>query len=471
MDDKYILDLLDLNCTDDIKIIKVETVDTTKHVYLEKKLQVHMCEYCGCRMHSKGIHHRIAHHPILQDGYDFVLHLEQRRWVCTNPLCKHTENDEFPFIEKHKRSTSLIPFMIINTMKDLTLSASAVARLYHTSDTNVHNIFTRYVDMKRLPLPEIISVDEVHFPINPKRPYLMVLMDFDSGQVIDILKDRYIDTCDAYFYSIPKEERLKVKYIISDMYDNYIHFPEKYFHNAETIIDGFHIISWLNDRISTYINSVKKEYQRKDEERLKKKNHDFNYSYKTIKPCKEVLLCDHYKWILLSKENHIKYTFERKWIDECKAYLDTYQLENEYMKLDSQFPIIKKLKDLFFEFDDYALSHPGEAVEKLNNLIKVYETSEQEIFIRFAHVLSKHFKFIIKSYQVVNGRRLSNGPMESFNRKPKDYKRLARGSSNFEYTRNRMLWGTRNNPAISGIPKSEDEIHKFKGKPRGKYKK
>nr|WP_304748797.1 transposase [Dubosiella newyorkensis] len=34
--------------------------------------------------------------------------------------------------------------------------------------------------------------------------------------------------------------------------------------------------------------------------------------------------------------------------------------------------------------------------------------------------------------------RLSNGPMESFNRKPKDYKRNARGTSNFDYTRNRI---------------------------------
>lgn len=471
MDDKTILKLLDLHCMDDIEIVDIQTIGTTKHVYLKKKLTVHTCQFCGCRMHSKGIHHRIAHHPILQDGYDFVLHLDQRRWVCTNPECKHTENDEFPFIEKHKRSTNLIPFMVIQTMKDLTLSTSAVARLFHTSDTNIHNIFTRYVDMKRLPLPEIISVDEVHFPINKKRPYLMVLLDFETGQIIDILKDRYSDTCDEYFYAIPKEERSKVKFIISDMYDNYIDFPKKYFPNAETIIDGFHVIAWLNDRISTYIHSVKKEYQRKDNERLNKKNHDFNYSHKTIKPSKEVLLCERYKWILLSKDDNITYSSESKWIKECKAYLDIYQLEKEYLKLDSQFPRIKELKELFFEFDDHALNHPNEAAESLKKLINTYEASEQEIFLRFSGVLKKHFSYIINSYCVVNGRRLSNGPMEAFNRKPKDYQRLARGASNFEYTRNRMLWGTRSNPAISGIPKSEEEIHKYKGKSRGKYNK
>ena len=33
--------------------------------------------------------------------------------------------------------------------------------------------------------------------------------------------------------------------------------------------------------------------------------------------------------------------------------------------------------------------------------------------------------------------------MESFNRKPKDHKRLSKGFSNFDYVRQRILWSTR----------------------------
>ena len=58
--------------------------------------------------------------------------------------------------------------------------------------------------------------------------------------------------------------------------------------------------------------------------------------------------------------------------------------------------------------------------------------------------------------------RLSNGLMESFNRKPKDFKRSTRGSSNFDYTRNRILWATRNNPTVRAVPKSKDEIHSYR---------
>lgn len=61
--------------------------------------------------------------------------------------------------------------------------------------------------------------------------------------------------------------------------------------------------------------------------------------------------------------------------------------------------------------------------------------------------------------------------MEGFHRKPKDYKRNARSSSNFDYTRNRILWSTRKRPLIRFTPKTKEQIHSYVGKPRGSYKK
>ncbi len=53
----------------------------------------------------------------------------------------------------------------------------------------------------------------------------------------------------------------------------------------------------------------------------------------------------------------------------------------------------------------------------------------------------------------------------------KDLKRESRGFSDFNYTRNRILWATRDNPSVRGIPKSNNEIKKNKGKKRGPYNK
>jgi len=47
--------------------------------------------------------------------------------------------------------------------------------------------------------------------------------------------------------------------------------------------------------------------------------------------------------------------------------------------------------------------------------------------------------------------RLSNGPIESLNRKIKDLKRLGRGFRNFEHFRNRFLYATRALPVLNGV--------------------
>ena len=52
--------------------------------------------------------------------------------------------------------------------------------------------------------------------------------------------------------------------------------------------------------------------------------------------------------------------------------------------------------------------------------------------------------------------------MKPFNRKPKDLKRDSRGFSDFNYTRNRILWATRKNPSIKGVPKSMDRKRQIK---------
>ncbi|RHO74467.1 hypothetical protein DW073_14125 [Ruminococcus sp. AF45-4BH] len=70
--------------------------------------------------------------------------------------------------------------------------------------------------------------------------------------------------------------------------------------------------------------------------------------------------------------------------------------------------------------------------------------SGHEIFREFASLLEKYQDPIINSFIMVekigNGKiydtRLSNGPIESLNRKIKDLKRLGRGFRNFKHFRN-----------------------------------
>lgn len=102
------------------------------------------------------------------------------------------------------------------------------------------------------------------------------------------------------------------------------------------------------------------------------------------------------------------------------------------------------------------------------------------IFREIANTLETNKTFISNSFCYIHDenygrkqdtlRRISNGPMEGFNVFPKSLRRNSRGVSNFLYTRNRILWATRDNPSILAEPRTKDEIHNCTGKKRGPYK-
>lgn len=96
---------------------------------------------------------------------------------------------------------------------------------------------------------------------------------------------------------------------------------------------------------------------------------------------------------------------------------------------------------------------------ELDDLITHYLQCGNPIFIDFADLLIRYHDYIINSFVMVEkhgpgkiyNSRLSNGPIESLNRKIKDLKRLGQGYRNFEHFRNRFLFATRDNPVLNGI--------------------
>ena len=103
--------LLDLKDSD-IKVLQINEKNSVRTVVLEKELTVHFCQACGCRMYSKGIRKRFVNHPIMQDGFQLVLEIHQRRWQCSNPDCRDIETDHFSFVDKRRRNTNISDFLI-----------------------------------------------------------------------------------------------------------------------------------------------------------------------------------------------------------------------------------------------------------------------------------------------------------------------------------------------------------------------
>ena len=135
------------------------------------------------------------------------------------------------------------------------------------------------------------------------------------------------------------------------------------------------------------------------------------------------------------------------------ALMNTYDYEDALFRIDSN---LKDFRDLN---NARNAGKPVQARADLKELIQEFKRSRFEIFRDFASLLEKFEHPVINSFIMVekmgNGKiydaRLSNGPIESLNRKVKDLKRIGHGFRNFEYFRNRFLYATRSSPVLNGI--------------------
>ena len=77
--------------------------------------------------------------------------------------------------------------LIVNEFKDLSMSAACIAEKFNVSDTYAIQTFEKYVKLDRLPLSDIISIDEVHVDLDDYCRYALVIQDFYTGEPIDLL--------------------------------------------------------------------------------------------------------------------------------------------------------------------------------------------------------------------------------------------------------------------------------------------
>lgn len=451
-----ITELLDLEDSD-IFISDISIQGTTKFLTLETKLYAHHCPSCGFKMHSRGIKKRIVKHPILQDNYELVLILKQRRWRCTNPECRYDISDTFKFVNKRRRTTNATDMLLVYAYRDLMETSTSIAARFHVSDTYVHEVFDRYVKMDRLPLTDAICIDEVFLDMDEHCKYALVIQDFHTGDPIDLLRSRRVNVTEPYFVSLPTAEKNSVKYLISDMYNQYISYVDKYFPNAVSVIDSFHVIQWIIRMIDNYIRQLLKKYRQRDRELAEALSREEQRPL-SLPLSDEVYLLQKYRWLILSNHSNITYHSDPRMDSHFRCLMNTYDYEDALFRLDPKLRDFRDLKEKYIQFNNRNAGKPFEARKELDELIPIYQTSEYEIFRNFGDLLEKYQDYIINSFIMVEKHgygkvyesRLSNGPIEAINRKVKDLKRLGRGFRNFEHFRNRFLYAARQEPVLNG---------------------
>lgn len=149
--------------------------------------------------------------------------------------------------------------------------------------------------------------------------------------------------------------------------------------------------------------------------------------------------------------------------------MNTYDYENELFRIDPKLKTLRDLKEIYVQFNERNAGKPLEAEQELAKIIHRYAFSGEKIFEDFAVLLQKYHDPIINSFIMVEkygpggiyDSRMSNGPIESLNRKVKDLKRLGRGFRNFDHFRNIFLYATRNNPILNATKSTDSNYYYY----------
>lgn len=221
----------------------------------EEEYKQHICPYCNFQ--SVFIHDYSWINVKLSTTIDFkeTLRIKRIRYKC--PKCGKTHTLPLVGIQRHKTISDFVLTAIRNEFYEIQ-SFTTIAKRYDISLQKTLDIFDEYTKvMPRRPLPEYMCIDEKHFEGDTDGSYAVVISDFFSGEVIDVLENRQMPYLDEYFNNIPFKERSNVKVFISDMYEGYLSIKNKFFLKATFVVDLFHVVKLLTTalnkiRIRTY---------------------------------------------------------------------------------------------------------------------------------------------------------------------------------------------------------------------------
>ena len=203
-------------------------------------------------------------------GVKECLRIRRIRYKC--PKCGKTHSFKLHGIEKNKSISNFVVTAIKKEFYEIQ-SFSTIAKRYNISTNHVIRIFDNYTKIiPRRSLPKYMCVDEKHFEGDSDGKYAVVISDFFSGEVVDVLENRQMPYLIEYFNKIPLNERNNVKVFISDMYDGYYTIKNRFFPKSIFVVDLFHVVKLLSTelnriRIRTYNqyaldNSIEKHFMK-----------------------------------------------------------------------------------------------------------------------------------------------------------------------------------------------------------------
>lgn len=374
----------------DVKVKNVLHCDSYIKLFLATSPRSHFCPCCG--KETSRIHD--YREQVIKDLpfqlKTCLLVLQKRRYVCS---CGKRFYEHYDFLPRYFQRTTRLTHFIAEQLRT-TESLKAIAKRTNVSAATV----ARILDTINYPSPKLkdsISIDE--FKGNAATgKYQCIIVNPKQRMVMDILPNRSMSHLSAYFKSLNRNERYRVKYFVCDMWRPYVDIAHTYFPNAEVIIDKYHFIR----QITWAIENVRKRLQKSMTVTLRK-------YYKRSRK------------LILSRYHNLS--------DENKKSCDLMLFYNEDLRL------AHRLKEWFYEICQN--KKYSQQRTSFFEWMKMAESSGILEFEKCAATYRHWSKEILNAFKYG----ITNGPTEGFNNKIKVLKRTSYGIRNFNRFRTRIL--------------------------------
>lgn len=428
----YTIDFLHLNEVRH-KIELIETRQEQHQLIVELKLsrRHHTCPLCGSqtiRFHSyqykKIIHSISTHQPC-------IIRLHHRKFQCQT--CHHIFYEHNPLVNRNENLSLYTKTSILNYLKGYDHTFTDAARHYYVSIQTVINLFDSHVEAKPRQLPKVINIDEFFTARVSKYKYACVLYDFIGKKIIDVLATRHKRYLIDYFSRISMIEKAGVEVVVMDMWDSYREAIKLSFPKAKIAVDSFHLIRTLNEVIKRIrIDTMNKYKQNKSAP-----EHEDMYYY---------MLKKFHFFFLKNYEDIYDGRFK---IHKLNAYWHKSEIMHYLLSIDDELTSAFRLKERYREFNLTAEYETCE--DELNQLINTFRNHQNAGMRTFGRTLINWKDEIKNSFLVYDGRRISNGPIESTNNKIKTIIKTANGIKKFTRLRNRIMYSINKDIPIKNI--------------------
>jgi transposase len=315
--------------------------------------------------------------------------------------------------------------------EDVTLTH--VANEVNLSIQEVYNIFNSYVNILRHPMPEVLCIDEFKNLKSADGKYAVVIYDPINGIIIDVLESRLLKDLDDYFYHIPYDEKKRVKYLVSDMYEGFRSVKNRHFPNATHVVDSFHYLRYVTDAVNSIRIIIMNRYgEHSKEYRILKR-----YWNLIVMPINKIKEFDSYNPLRKEKTNSDTI------INDCLELSDdlkkAYSLKEDFF-IGFETVHYENVHSFINNFKIECINSGLDSFKALENTINSWQKEIENSFIRFGD------------------KRLNNGYLEGMNNRIKVIKKIGYGYKNFYFFRNRLMYSI--NPSeplretdLSQVPK------------------